>query len=219
MKEELTRVFERTMEAHRPRATDVTRERYAADFSRVLAEEVRDAPAMDTLTGNLATYIKLSVLALAMARVHESYGSSEAQIGERIYATADAYFALSPLKRMIRRALFFSRINKRQILERERATMASEDGVNGFRLRYVEADDGFGVDYLKCGICDYYRRKDMFAYVKYLCLVDYAIMKNLGVSFSRTTTLGNGGSKCDFRFSRSGAITSGWPPDALREWA
>jgi hypothetical protein len=76
----------------------------------------------------------------------------------------------------------------------------------------------FGVDYLKCGICDYFARKSLFEYVKYCCLVDYAIMKNMGISFSRTTTLGNGGKKCDFRFAREGKIEEGWPPTKLKEF-
>jgi hypothetical protein len=58
----------------------------------------------------------------------------------------------------------------------------------------------------------------MFEYVKYLCLVDYAIMKNVGIHFSRTTTLGNNGPMCDFRFSKTGAIVEGWPPEDLREF-
>jgi hypothetical protein len=69
-----------------------------------------------------------------------------------------------------------------------------------------------------CGICAYFGRKGMFEYVKYLCLVDYAIMKNMGIAFSRTTTLGNNGQKCDFRFSKAGAIVEGWPPNDRTEF-
>jgi hypothetical protein len=58
----------------------------------------------------------------------------------------------------------------------------------------------------------------MSRYVKYLCLVDYAIMKNMGIAFSRTTTLGNGGPKCDFRFAKAGALVEGWPPGRLKEF-
>ena len=34
----------------------------------------------------------------------------------------------------------------------------------------------------------------------------------------RTTTLGNNGPKCDFRFSKAGAIVEGWPPGQLQEF-
>jgi hypothetical protein len=104
--------------------------------------------------------------------------------------------------------------------DRDEATGRSENGVNGFKLRYVEGTTPgeFGVDYLSCGICNYYRRRGKFEYVKYLCLVDYAIMKNMGIAFSRTTTLGNNGPKCDFRFSKAGPIVEGWPASHLEEF-
>lgn len=76
----------------------------------------------------------------------------------------------------------------------------------------------FGVDYWKCGICGYFARKNIFEYVKYCCLVDYAIMRNLGIAFSRTVTLGNGSEKCDFRFAKEGKIVEGWPPTDLKEF-
>jgi hypothetical protein len=220
MEQELIAVFERTLDAHFPGEVGVTGPEYARGFAEILRKELRDAPALDADKGSLATYIKLSVLALAMAKQLQTYGLSEREIGQRIYRTADAYFALPPFRRWIRRTMFFSGINIRQIKAREAATFRSPNGVNGFKLRYVAGatPDGFGVDYLSCGICDYYRRKGMSGYVKYLCLVDYAIMKNMGIHFSRTTTLGNGGTKCDFRFSRSGAIVEGWPPDGLAEF-
>jgi hypothetical protein len=42
--------------------------------------------------------------------------------------------------------LFFSRFNIRQIKRRQEATGRSENGVNGFRLRYIEGatPDEFG---------------------------------------------------------------------------
>jgi hypothetical protein len=155
-----------------------------------------------------------------MVKLQQAYGESERAIGERIYRTADAYFKLSAIQRWTKRRLFFSSVNIRQIKARQAATTQGKNGVNGFRLRYVEgANRGeFGVDYLSCGICDYFRRKGVFEYVQYLCLVDYAIMKNLGVHFGRTTTLGNHGPMCDFRFANSGAIVEGWPPDDLPEF-
>jgi hypothetical protein len=219
MEQELVGIFKRTLGAHFPEDAGVTREAYLGSFEEILRREIREAPVLEATTGTLATYIKLSVLGLAMARLLETYGLSGDQVGERIYRTADAYFRLSPVRRWVQRRLFFSGVNIRQIKGREEATRRSENGVNGFMLRYVAgATPGeFGVDYLSCGICAYYRRRDAFGYVKYLCLVDYAIMKNLGIAFSRTTTLGNSGPKCDFRFSKTGPIAEGWPPDRLAE--
>jgi hypothetical protein len=129
-----------------------------------------------------------------------------------------AYYHLSPIKKWIQRMLFFSRLNRKQILKRQEISEQHENGINGFKIKYVEGanPNEFGVDYLKCGICVYFARKNLFEYVKYCCLVDYAIMKNMGISFSRTTTLGNGGKKCDFRFAKEGRIKDGWPPPTCK---
>jgi len=175
---------------------------------------------LDVDKGNLATYAKLSALVLVMVKLYKEIGLEEYEIGEFIYRTADEHYRLTPIKKWIQRKLFFSRLNKRQIIKRQALSEQGENGINGFKIKYIDGanQDEFGVDYLKCGICAYFARKNLFEYVKYCCLVDYALMKNTGISFSRTTTLGNGGEKCDFRFAKEGKIEAGWPPTNLKEF-
>jgi len=38
--------------------------------------------------------------------------------------------------------------------------------------------------------------------VPYMCRLDYAMSKAMGMGLVRTTTLAEGGEKCDFRFKR-----------------
>jgi hypothetical protein len=66
--------------------------------------------------GNLATYIKLSILVVAMLKLYQELGLSEVEIGESIYRTAEEYYRLSPVKKWVQRKLFFSPFNRRQIL-------------------------------------------------------------------------------------------------------
>lgn len=220
MEKELVAIFTKTIDAHFPAKTGLTKDDYLLRFKAILAKEITDAPTLDVDKGNLATYIKLSILVMAMVKLYKEIGLGEAEIGEFIYRTADAYYRLSPVKKWIQYQLFFSKLNRSQIIKRQEISERLENGINGFKIRYVEgvSRNEFGVDYLKCGICDYFARMNLFEYVKYCCLVDYAIMKNMGISFSRTTTLGNGGKKCDFRFARQGKIEAGWPPTNLKEF-
>lgn len=220
MEKELVAIFTRTINAHFPTKTGITKDNYVTRFKAILAEEIADAPKLDIETGSLATYIKLSILVMAMVNLYKEIGLGEYEIGELIYRTADEYYRLSPIKKWIQHRLFFSGLNRRQILKRQEISEQQENGINGFRIKYVEGTNPkeFGVDYLKCGICDYFGRKNMFEYVKYCCLVDYAIMKNMGISFTRTKTLGNGSEKCDFRFAKEGRIEEGWPPTNLKEF-
>lgn len=220
MEDELNSIFLQTFDAHFNSQYGLSKNEYRDRFKGHLKNEVGDAPELDTEKGTLATYIKLSVLVLAMIRLFEEMGVSESEIGKIIYQTADAYFHLSPAKRAMQKWLFFTKFNRKQIQKRQDLSSAAENGINGFKLALKESESAntFGVDYLQCGICTYYKRKNKFEYVKYCCLVDYAIMENMGVSFSRTTTIGNGGEKCDFNFSKKGEIATGWPPYNLPEF-
>jgi hypothetical protein len=220
MEKELVAIFTKTMNAHFPIETGITKNDYLNRFKAILAREIMDAPALDIDNGNLATYIKLSVLIMAMVKLYQELSLSEYEIGESLYRTADEYYRLSPMRKWIQYRLFFSRLNKRQILKRQAMAEKLENGINGFKIQFIEGTNPneFGVNYLKCGICDYFKRKDMFEFVKYCCLVDYVIMKNIGITFSRTTTLGNGGEICDFRFAKEGKIEEGWPPTHLKEF-
>ncbi len=208
------------MGAHFPVKAGITQDDYLVRFKEILSKEITDAPKLDTDQGNLATYMNLSILVLAMVKLYREIGLGEHEIGKYIYGTADEHYRLSPMKKWMQRTLFFSRLNQRQILKRQEISEQCEGGINGFKIRYVEGTNPneFGVDYLKCGICDYFARNKMFQYVKYCCLVDYAIMKNVGISFSRTMTLGNGGKKCDFKFTKEGKLEEGWPPTNLKEF-
>jgi hypothetical protein len=103
MEQELIGIFKRTLDAHFPAEAGVTRAAYVNTFGQILRSEILDAPVLDVAKGNLATYIKLSVLALSMAKQHRTYGLSEYEIGERIYRTGDAYFRLSAIRKWIQR--------------------------------------------------------------------------------------------------------------------
>lgn len=220
MEKELIKIFTKTLEAHFPKKTGIAKSDYIQRFQAVLSKEIKNAPKTETKQGNLSIYVKLSVLILAMIKLYIELGLSENEIGEFIYKAADEYFRTPTIKKWIQKYFFFSRMNAKQIRKRQAISEQLENGINGFKFKFVEGKDKneYGIDYEKCGICDYFKNMDMFVYVKYCCLVDYAIMKNLGIPFTRTTTLGNGGEKCDFRFSKKGIIQEGWPPTTLREF-
>lgn len=59
-----------------------------------------------------------------------------------------------------------------------------------------------GYDYLECGICKLCRDEGCPEYAKYLCRLDYLLADIMGLNLVRTSTLADGGSMCDFRFSR-----------------
>lgn len=69
MEKELVTIFTRTMDAHFPIKAGITKDDYLDKFKELLSIEITDAPKLDIDKGNLATYIKLSVLIMAMVRL------------------------------------------------------------------------------------------------------------------------------------------------------
>lgn len=59
-----------------------------------------------------------------------------------------------------------------------------------------------GYDYLECGICKLCQAEGCPQFAKYLCRLDYMFAETMGLRLERTSTLAEGGNKCDFRFSR-----------------
>lgn len=59
-----------------------------------------------------------------------------------------------------------------------------------------------GYDYHECGICKLCAEEGCFELAKYLCKLDFLLADIMGMKLERTQTLAEGGSVCDFRYSR-----------------
>ena len=59
-----------------------------------------------------------------------------------------------------------------------------------------------GYDYWECGICKLCKDEGCPEYAQYLCRLDFMFAEVMGLHLDRTTTLAEGGEKCDFRFRR-----------------
>jgi hypothetical protein len=84
-----------------------------------------------------------------------------------------------------------------------------------FRSDYIEGDGqdfDFGKDFTRCGISRWFREQGAEEFLPYMCCLDYPLAQPLGIGFHRTTTLGIGGDKCDFRYKKGRETETGWPP-------
>jgi hypothetical protein len=88
-----------------------------------------------------------------------------------------------------------------------------------WKMTFVEGDGvnfDFGVDYTECGVVKFYKAHGAFDLAKYMCLGDFPISRSVDSGLMRTTTLGSGGPKCDFRFKAGRPIRMEWTPDFLK---
>lgn len=75
---------------------------------------------------------------------------------------------------------------------------------NDWVLDVLPGGEGFdlGYDYLECGICKLCRDEGRFDLAKYLCRLDFILADMMCIELRRTTTIAEGGERCDFRYSR-----------------
>lgn len=70
-------------------------------------------------------------------------------------------------------------------------------------FHYVEGEGkefDFGIDYVACPICNFWRDEGMGDILPYVCLWDFFSSEITGSGLVRTMTLSEGCEKCDFRF-------------------
>ena len=73
---------------------------------------------------------------------------------------------------------------------------------NDWVVDIIEKGDDFvmGYDYWECGVCKMFKEEGCFQWAKYLCRLDFLLVEIMGIGLRRTSTLAEGGKKCDFRF-------------------
>jgi hypothetical protein len=77
----------------------------------------------------------------------------------------------------------------------------------GYIYSYVEGDGvnfDYGIDYHQCATWTLFQEHGATGLTPYLCACDYLYNEMLGWGLTRTTTLGEGGKVCDFRFKHGG---------------
>lgn len=65
-----------------------------------------------------------------------------------------------------------------------------------------EATFDLGYDYWACGACKLCQDEGCFELARYLCRLDFVLADIMGMELARTTTIAEGGKRCDFRYRR-----------------
>jgi hypothetical protein len=79
---------------------------------------------------------------------------------------------------------------------------------------FVEGDGrtfDYGYDFSACGAKKYYEAQGAAELLPYFCFLDFVTTRPSGRVLMRTTTLAEGGDRCDFRF-RAARVDDQWPP-------
>lgn len=160
--------------------------------------------------GNRSPFLRFLLPAtryLAIYRAVQKQGGALEDAGALIYDMSEAEFRAMPrfARRMIG-SVWFSRWFRKR-LKKQAAETQLREYPEGYVLSYVEGDGqsfDYGVDYTECGGCKFLSAQGATELAPYLCAVDKVASEMLGWGLTRTTTLAEGGARCDFRFKKGG---------------
>ena len=111
-------------------------------------------------------------------------------------------------KRWLMKQFMFSNFVRKTMARRENVQQIGHFG--DFKIEYlVGKNDNFdiGINYHSCGNYNFAMQHGGAAFAPYICMSDIALSDAMGWGLSRTQTLADGCSYCDFRFKK-GAPTN-----------
>jgi len=209
-KNEFMRNFNRSLARVKPRATSLLGDEQGNRFIREAPQEYEALiPRIPFIGHNklLLSFLLPSSQYLAVYRALQRQDRTVEDAGWLIYMMAtDEVRAMPHITRRFMGYLWFSPLfkgllNKRAIRSQKRTYL--EDWV----LNYVAGDGrefDYGVDYIECVHCKFLRAENAFELAPYVCATDKPISELVGWGLTRTMTLAEGFSKCDFRFKKGG---------------
>ncbi len=155
---------------------------------------------------------------LAVYQAFRDHGRTLEEAGRLVCEIGEAEIQAIP--GWVRGALGIAWFSKwfRRRLQKRAASSLERRYPGDYVLAYVEGDGrdfDYGIDYLECASCKLLAEHGASELAPYVCAVDKVAGEMLGWGLRRTTTLAEGGDRCDFRFKR-GRATSVTIPDSLR---
>ncbi len=155
---------------------------------------------------------------LALWRVLEPRGLTLDEAPELFCEMFRSYWSHYP--RTLRRLYGRIRMGPANQKKVRRLAIASEARTHpgDYVSRFVPGEPGhfdYGIDFVECGIIEFLRAEGAEELAPVLCELDWPHTELLGIELIRTTTLAQGGERCDFRFRRPGAPDVGIPRASL----
>ncbi len=166
----------------------------------------------------LTEVLYMSAAGLALYQAMKAHGQDVDEAGRVIYRVMDKLFTFSDpmMSAHLRNPTGKVEQDSYRVIEK----WTSKSPYPGdWKMTFVEGDGvnfDFGVDYTECGVVKFYKANGAFDLAKYMCLGDFPISRSTGTGLVRTTTIGSGGPKCDFRFKAGRPIQMEWTPEFLK---
>lgn len=188
-----------------------------ADSRREFESLIPEIPYIGGDDNHLTDELIQATMALALHRAMSRHGKSVEETGEVLHRIVEAMIASYP--RLLTRAVGLyqmSGLGQRSIRRAARESQKRRypaDWVYSFVEGEGEAFD-WGIDFTECGIVKFFRAQGAEELAPYMCRADFPMSEAFGTGLVRTTTIAEGGERCDFRFKRGRETSRGRRPGA-----
>jgi hypothetical protein len=207
----LLRDFDRMIQKVKRPITARYGDERSAEMIALVREEYRQLiPKLPYVGGEhpFTQFVISSGWFLAFFRVMQAQGEQVRDTGELAYLLSRIYLERVP--GFAGRLLGYMSFSPGYLTKLRRRAEASQKHPypRGYVYSFVEGDGvnfDYGVDYHQCATWALFQEQGAAELTPYLCACDYLYSEMLGWGLTRTTTLGEGGKVCDFRFKRGGS--------------
>jgi len=158
-----------------------------------------------------------STSGLALFRALKNHGKTAEETGNICYEMTEAPLRSYP--RLLRNLVgrwYFRRYRSR--MEKGAAESQKRLYPGNSLWTFIQGDSkefDFGVDMTECAICKFFHAQGADELTPYMCLTDFAVSKALSMGLVRTTTIAEGGEKCDPRYKRGRETIQSRPSKSL----
>lgn len=182
------------------------RKQVIKDIRRVYKEEIPRMPYIGGKDSYLTYFLVGGVWVYALFLALKRVEIENEQAGQVLFNVTSRGMHLIPrFIRSLATRFILGETNINRYRKLDEYTSRREFPVN-WVLKFVEGDGKdfvYGVDYIECGLCKYFKLKGFENYSKYICVFDFAFYNGLpGIRLTRTQTLAEGYPVCDYRFYR-----------------
>ena len=170
-----------------------------AEATREFEKLIPEIPFINTPRGRAFNgFLLITAQELAAFKAMSKHGKTPAEVWEVCHKALRPTTAKIPLWACwIMKTMLFSRVTTKIFSKRGRKQ------IGNFEVEYLSGEGkGFniGANYHRFGNIEFVYKHGGEAFAPYICMSDIALSDSLGWGLTRTQTLADGGSHCDFRF-------------------
>ncbi len=192
-------------------------DRYGEGVAHTIVKEAREQveiliPEIPYIGGDdnpMTRHLIRSTTSLALYKVMKARGKTARETGRIIYDAVVKAVNKLPFSPAGQPSPEFIEEKKAQARESQKRRYPGN-----WVWEFVEGNGeefDYGYDFYECGVQKYYHVQGADELLPYFCFLDFATIRTSGQILLRTTTLAEGGEKCDFRF-KSADGSERWPP-------